>query len=177
MRQNKLHDNLIFLIISTTTWQLAVYPYTTGTQKAAEISDKNSSLYWVHSIRTKSMSTSHLFTNSCHHISTNCKTPPYPHKTNNTYNSYIRSDKGLTLETPAFQIFHGGNSTFINSFDKTKFVPLALWLPRFSYQKDKMRDEWKRLLRLRGWWFICRWITQTTSNGCSFLCTSYAATC
>ena len=33
----------------------------------------------------------------------------------------IRSDKGLTLETSAFQIFHGGNSTFINSFDKTKF--------------------------------------------------------
>ena len=33
----------------------------------------------------------------------------------------IRSDKGLTLETSAFQIFYGGNSTFINSFDKTKF--------------------------------------------------------
>ena len=32
----------------------------------------------------------------------------------------IRSDEGLTLETSAFQIFHGGNSTFINSFDKTK---------------------------------------------------------
>ena len=33
-----------------------------------------------------------------------------------------RSDEGLTLETPAFQIFHGGNSAFINSFDKTKFL-------------------------------------------------------
>ena len=33
----------------------------------------------------------------------------------------IRSDEGLTPETLAFQIFHGGNSTFINSFDKTKF--------------------------------------------------------
>ena len=32
------------------------------------------------------------------------------------------SDEGLTLETSAFQIFHGGNSTFINSFDKTKFL-------------------------------------------------------
>ena len=34
----------------------------------------------------------------------------------------IRSDEGLTLETSAFQIFHGGNFTFINSFDKTKFL-------------------------------------------------------
>ena len=33
----------------------------------------------------------------------------------------IRSDEGLTLETSAFQFFNGGNSTFINSFDKTKF--------------------------------------------------------
>ena len=31
-------------------------------------------------------------------------------KTNNTHNSSIRSDKGLTLETSAFQFFHGGNS-------------------------------------------------------------------
>ena len=30
------------------------------------------------------------------------------------------NDKGLTLETSAFQIFHGCNSYFINSFDKTK---------------------------------------------------------
>ena len=34
----------------------------------------------------------------------------------------LRSDEGLTLETSAFQIIHGGNSTFINSFDKTKFL-------------------------------------------------------
>ena len=34
----------------------------------------------------------------------------------------IRSDEGLTLETSAFQIFHGGNFTFINSFHKTKFL-------------------------------------------------------
>ena len=33
----------------------------------------------------------------------------------------IRFDEGLTLEASAFQIFHGSNSTFINSFDKTKF--------------------------------------------------------
>ena len=28
--------------------------------------------------------------------------------------------EGLTLETSAFYIFHGGNSTFANSFDKTR---------------------------------------------------------
>jgi len=33
----------------------------------------------------------------------------------------IPSDEGLMLGTSALQIFHGGNSTFINSFDKTKF--------------------------------------------------------
>ena len=34
----------------------------------------------------------------------------------------VRSaEKRLTLETSTFQIFHRGNSTFINSFHKTKF--------------------------------------------------------
>ena len=41
-------------------------------------------------------------------------------KTNNTHNSSIRSDDGITLEKSTFQIFLGGNSTFIKSFDKTK---------------------------------------------------------
>ena len=41
-------------------------------------------------------------------------------KTNNTQNSSGRSEEGLTLETSAFQIVHGGNSTFINTFDKTQ---------------------------------------------------------
>ena len=46
-------------------------------------------------------------------------------KANNTHNSSIRSDEGLTLETSAFQIFHGSNSTFINSFGKPFFVSLS----------------------------------------------------
>ena len=33
-----------------------------------------------------------------------------------------QSDEGLTLETSAFLTFHGGNSNFINSFDKTKHL-------------------------------------------------------
>ena len=38
---------------------------------------------------------------------------------------FIRSDEGITLEMSAFQIVEGGNSTFINTFDKTKF-PVSL---------------------------------------------------
>ena len=36
-------------------------------------------------------------------------------KTNMTHNSSVRSDEELMLETPAFQIFHDGISTFVNS--------------------------------------------------------------
>ena len=36
--------------------------------------------------------------------------------------SSIRSDEELTLEMSAFQIFHRGNSTFIDPFDRTKFA-------------------------------------------------------
>ena len=34
----------------------------------------------------------------------------------------IHSDERLMVETLTFQIFHGSNSTFINSFDKTKLL-------------------------------------------------------
>ena len=34
---------------------------------------------------------------------------------------HLKVDEGLTLETSAFQIVHGGNSTFINTFDKPNF--------------------------------------------------------
>ena len=40
--------------------------------------------------------------------------------------SSICSDEGLTPEMPAFQIFHGGKSIFINSFDKTRFSCFSL---------------------------------------------------
>ena len=33
-----------------------------------------------------------------------------------------RSDEGLTLKTSAFLTFNGGNSNFINSFDKAKHL-------------------------------------------------------
>ena len=34
----------------------------------------------------------------------------------------LPSDKRLTLEMSTFKIFHGWNSTFINSFERTKFL-------------------------------------------------------
>ena len=43
-------------------------------------------------------------------------------ETMKTHNIFKRSDEGLTLETSAFQTFHGGNSTFIKSFDKNKLI-------------------------------------------------------
>ena len=48
-------------------------------RKPQQITNKNSSFIWVHSIHTGSMNAAHctnLFTNSCHHISTNGKAPP-----------------------------------------------------------------------------------------------------
>ena len=50
------------------------------------------------------------------------------------------------LKTSAFQIFHGGNSTFINSFDKTKFsffilYPLVRVLP-IPCIKETLCDEY-----------------------------------
>ena len=45
----------------------------------------------------------------------------------------ISADKGLTLETSAFQIFHGSNSTFINSFDHSKFSHVqCCWIMKFK---------------------------------------------
>ena len=41
-----------FLVTLTTTWQFAGFPYTTKTQKAAKILNRNSSFNWVHSPHT-----------------------------------------------------------------------------------------------------------------------------
>ena len=74
MRPNQSRAILIFPITPTTTRLFAGYPYTTGTQKAAKISNKNSFFNSVHSLHTELMNASHstnLFTNSCNHISTN----------------------------------------------------------------------------------------------------------
>ena len=49
-----------------------------GTQKAAKVSNKNSSFNWVHFLHTALINASHstnLFTNSADHISTNGKAP------------------------------------------------------------------------------------------------------
>ena len=127
-------QNLIFTNVSSMTASARLHPQernstnticTTGTQKAAKMSNNNSSFTWVPSIFTESMNASHPLVYSQIHViifPTKAKLLYTLIKTNSTHNSSIRSDEGLTLETSAFQIFHGGNSTFMNSFDKTKFL-------------------------------------------------------
>ena len=69
----------------------------------------------------------HWFTNSCHCISNNGKTPPHTHKNQQpTIPLFALHDEGQTLKTSAFQIFHDGNLTFSNSSDKTKFSCFTL---------------------------------------------------
>ena len=68
------------------TWLFAGYPYTTGTQKAAKISSKNSFFNWVYSLHTELMNASdstNLFTNSCDYICTNGKAPLHSHINHN----------------------------------------------------------------------------------------------
>ena len=52
------------------------------------------------------------------------------------------------LETSAFQVFHSGNSTFINSFDKTKFL-FFLSLP--PTQHHSFFRDYKFMCQLLLW--------------------------
>ena len=86
MRPNQSSAISIFLTTPTTTWLFAGYPYTTGTQKAAKISNKNYFFNWVHSLHTDLMNASHstnLFTNSCDHMFINGKAPLHSHTNHN----------------------------------------------------------------------------------------------
>ena len=58
-------------------------------------------------------------------------------------NFSFRSDDALMLETSAFQIFHGGNLTFINSFDKTKFSfeRLSFFLEGSTLRHDQASNK------------------------------------
>ena len=56
---------LIFLSKALPPQQFADYPYATGTQKAAKISEKNSSLNWAHPIHTGSRNASHSTCTFC----------------------------------------------------------------------------------------------------------------
>ena len=55
---------------------------------------------------------------------------PHPHKIQQQHTIkiiiIIGFDEGLTHKTSAFQIFYRGDSSFINSFDKTKFSRFKL---------------------------------------------------
>ena len=71
---------------------------------------------------------------------------------NETIIQWIRSDEGLTLETSAFQIFHGGNSTFINSFDKTKFLYYSMKLSS-TFTVTDVNNYFSALPhKLINWW-------------------------
>jgi len=63
-------------------------------------------------------------TSICHQISTNglINFSTLPYKATTPHTSSVRSDEGLTLEMP---IFHGGNSTFINSLDATQLLKFS----------------------------------------------------
>ena len=50
------------------------------------------------------------------------------------HENLVLSNELISLETSAFQIFQDGNSTFISSFDKTKFSYL-----KFNSFKQKLK--------------------------------------
>ena len=119
MRQNQLRAILIFLLTPTTTWQFAAYPYTTGTRRAAKISEKihfQLGTPYLHRIN-ECLTAISLFANSCHHITTNGLALPHPHKNQQQPTiSLFHSDEGL-IEKSSFLIFHVGNSTEIFMLD------------------------------------------------------------
>ena len=89
-------------------------------------------------------------------ISTNGKAPPHPHNTQQhlQFLQYSLWQRANARNVSFPNLSHGGNSTFINLFDKTKFLLSALWLPCCFHQNNDMRREWKRIFSLRRWWFI-----------------------
>ena len=54
------------------------------------------------------------------------------------WNRFALTFNGLTIKMSAFQIFHDGNLTFINSFDKTKFLIIELMWTHCSNRKQQM---------------------------------------
>ena len=78
---------------------------------------------------------------------------------------FVRAnDQGLTLETLAFQIFLGGNSTWTNLFDKTKFSSLK-FLCRFSLRPGGgAANCWKnQFLRAQS-----QWVRDLRAKLCNF---------
>ena len=70
----------------------------------------------------------------------------------NSSPSVVSPGVGLTLETSAFRIFHGGNSTFINSFDLfhcqtdaalVSYAAVLSLVTQRSSPRGALRDETK----------------------------------
>ena len=110
MRHNQLRAILVLLIIPTTTWQsLGLSLHHGSTESRKELEQWTSLIPLIYSQI---------------HVSIFPPMAKLLHtleKANNTHNSSIHSVEGLTLEGSAFQIVHGGNSTFVNKLDQTKF--------------------------------------------------------
>ena len=104
-RASSLHFIFISRCTVGTALQFAGYPYTKGTQKAAKISNKNSSFNWVHSLHTGSMNASHstnLFKNSCHsYFHQRQSSSKFPFKPTTPHNSSIHCQ----LDARIFSVF------------------------------------------------------------------------
>ena len=87
MRPNQSRAILIFLITPTTTWLFAGYPYTTETQKAAEIHFSTAHTHTLpvspQGINERPLIPLIYSQNSCDHISTNGKAPLHSHINHN----------------------------------------------------------------------------------------------
>ena len=123
MRQNQLRAISITLITDMTICGLSLlFGNTDSSKNLEETFIFQLGTLYPHGINDR-LSFQLIYSNSCHHISTNGKAPPHPHKNQQqptihlfAMTKYERSKRQL-----AFQIFHGGNSTIVSSFDKIKF--------------------------------------------------------
>ena len=104
---NQSLDNLISLIILSSIWQFAAFPYIQAVWKAAKLQNKNLSFKLALLIPTVSPGaflSTNLILFSLHHIPTDSVAPFSTQKP--THNS---SDERLTLETSAFKLFTEAN--------------------------------------------------------------------
>ena len=93
-----------------------------ATESHLEQNSSSKSAHLIPTVLTNAFHLTNVFLFSRCHVTTNSVAPPPPYKLHTTNNSPIRSDEGLTLETPAFRIPVRWSIYIINSVDKTKFL-------------------------------------------------------
>ena len=101
---NQSLDTLISLIILSSIWEFAAFPYIQAVRKAAKLQNKNLSFKSALLVPTVSKSALHstnLFSFCRHHTPT-IASHHFLHINPHTFhNSFNRSDEGLTFETSA----------------------------------------------------------------------------